>query len=123
MTSTPPAPPLQGFSPRFRRVVDLAHAEAARAGYPVDDDSFLAGLLFEGDSDAARLLLAHGVSLELVRAALSPGEISEPSRDAPVTTGSPRASDFVSPEALLPVTRWDVVFGDTADHAPRQHHR
>ena len=108
----------QGFTPTFRRVIELAHAEAARAGYPVDDDSLLAGLLFEGDSDAARLLLARGVSLELVRAALSPGEISEPARHAPVTKRSPHASDSVSPDALLPATRWQVELGDTADHVP-----
>lgn len=84
---------------------------------PVDDDSLL-GLLLEGDSDAARLLLARGVSLEQVRAASSPGEISEPARDAPVTTRISPASDFVSPEALLPVTRWDVTLGDDASHAP-----
>ena len=108
----------QGFSPTFRRIIELAHAEALRAGTPIDDDSLLAGLLVDGESDAARLLSACGLSLDVVRAALSPGVITQPVQRVPAPMTVRRASESVSPQALLPATSWRVELGDTADHVP-----
>ena len=96
----------------------LAHAEAKQAGLPVYDDSLLAGLMAEGQSDAARLLSTRGLSLDVVRAALSPGVSTQPAQRVPVATRARRASESVSPQALLPATSWRVELGDTADHVP-----
>jgi Clp amino terminal domain, pathogenicity island component len=55
----------------------------------MDDDYLLAGVLAEGESLAARMLAARGVTLDQVRAVLSHGDINvvEAARPASVSIG------------------------------------
>jgi ATP-dependent Clp protease ATP-binding subunit ClpC len=54
--------PLQGLTPRAKRVVDLAGEEAARLGHNfIGTEHLLLGVLHEGDSIAAHMLSAIGV--------------------------------------------------------------
>ena len=65
-----PAPGLP-FTPRGKRVLELAAKEAAdRGSKRIDTEHLLFGLLQERDGIAARVLLNLGVKLETVRAAL-----------------------------------------------------
>ncbi|MDR0325757.1 MAG: ATP-dependent Clp protease ATP-binding subunit [Oscillospiraceae bacterium] len=66
--------PLQGLTPRAKRVVDLAGEEAARLGHTfIGTEHLLLGVLHEGDSIASHMLTALGVDVrklynEVVRA-------------------------------------------------------
>jgi ATP-dependent Clp protease ATP-binding subunit ClpA len=111
-------PMWQGFSPTFRRVIELAHAEALRFGGPVDDDTLLAGLLADADSDAARVLPAHGVSLDQVRDGLTRAEIPTPAPSPSPAVRAPRKSDSVDPALRGPGVNWTVVFDDSGPHVP-----
>jgi ATP-dependent Clp protease ATP-binding subunit ClpC len=54
--------PLQGLTPRAKRVVDLAGEEASRLGHNfIGTEHLLLGVLHEGDSIAAHMLSALGV--------------------------------------------------------------
>lgn len=56
--------PAQGLTPRFKRVIELALAEAARLGHNyVGTEHLLMGLLREGDSVGAQIIRAAGVDL------------------------------------------------------------
>jgi hypothetical protein len=108
------APDWQRFSPTFRRVIDLAHEEAVQAGAAVDDDYLLAGLLIEGESDAARLVFARGVSLEQVLASLPRDGAPSASRGR----GPRQPGDFVNDESISQGQDWQVTLGDGVGHAP-----
>ena len=60
------------FTEPAHRVMDLARAEAERAGHRyLGPEHVLLGLLTDGHSRAAGLLRAHGVDLAAARAALA----------------------------------------------------
>ena len=59
-----PGAPLQGLSPRCKRAVELAAADAARLGQSyVGTEHLLMGILRQGDCTAARMLTSTGVDL------------------------------------------------------------
>ncbi|MCQ2439963.1 MAG: ATP-dependent Clp protease ATP-binding subunit [Oscillospiraceae bacterium] len=59
-----PGAPLQGLSPRCKRAVELAAADAARLGQSyVGTEHLLMGILRQGDCTAARMLASTGVDL------------------------------------------------------------
>ncbi|MDR0293822.1 MAG: AAA family ATPase, partial [Oscillospiraceae bacterium] len=66
--------PLQGLTPRAKRVVDLAGEEAARLGHNfIGTEHLLMGVLHESDSIASHMLSALGVDIrklynEIIRA-------------------------------------------------------
>ncbi len=102
-----------GFSARFRRIIELAHAEARLRRSPLDDEHILVGMLIEGGSDAARLVVARGLTLDDARARISPNEDDIPTgAHIPFTDSAKRAvnraqaeaarrSSYVSAEHLL----------------------
>jgi len=54
--------PLQGLTPRAKRVIDLAGEEASRLGHNfIGTEHLLMGVLHEGDSIASHMLSALGV--------------------------------------------------------------
>ncbi|MDR1691786.1 MAG: ATP-dependent Clp protease ATP-binding subunit [Oscillospiraceae bacterium] len=56
--------PLQGLTPRAKRVVDIAHSEAARLGHHfVGTEHLLMGVLHESDSVATRMLASLNVDI------------------------------------------------------------
>ncbi len=56
--------PLQGLTPRTKRIVELAFAEAGRMGHSyVGTEHLLLGILHEADSVASRLLIGMGVDI------------------------------------------------------------
>ncbi|MDR2671351.1 MAG: ATP-dependent Clp protease ATP-binding subunit, partial [Oscillospiraceae bacterium] len=56
--------PVQGLTPRSKRIIELAFAEAGRMGHSyVGTEHLLLGVLHESDSVAARLLIAMGVDI------------------------------------------------------------
>ncbi len=56
--------PLQGLTPRAKRVVDIAGSEAARLGHHfVGTEHLLMGVLHESDSIASRMLISLGVDV------------------------------------------------------------
>ncbi len=58
----PGGTPVQGLTPRTKRIVELAFAEAGRIGHSyVGTEHLLMGILHEGDSVASRLLISLGV--------------------------------------------------------------
>ena len=53
--------PVQGLTPRTKRIIELAFAEAGRAHHSyVGTEHLLMGILHEGDSVASRLLMSLG---------------------------------------------------------------
>ncbi len=63
----PTTQPAQGLTPRAKRVVELAAAEAARLGQGyIGTEHLLMGLLREADSVAVRLLLAEGADINRI---------------------------------------------------------
>ena len=62
-----PGTPAQGLTPRAKRVIELAMADAARLGHNyVGTEHLLMGLLREPDSAGARIISAAGVDLNRV---------------------------------------------------------
>ncbi len=56
--------PLQGLTPRAKRVVDIAGSEAARLGHHfIGTEHLLMGVLHESDSIASRILISLGVDV------------------------------------------------------------
>jgi hypothetical protein len=108
----------QGLSPTFVRVYRSAYAEALRFDGPVDDDTLLAGLLADAHTDAARALLARGVSLDQVRDGLTRAEIPTPASRPSPAVRAPRKSDTVDPALLEPKVTWTVLFDDSDPHVP-----
>ncbi|MGI6029654.1 MAG: ATP-dependent Clp protease ATP-binding subunit [Candidatus Heteroscillospira sp.] len=59
-----PGTPAQGLTPRAKRVIELAMADAARLGHNyVGTEHMLMGILREPDSSAARLITSLGIDL------------------------------------------------------------
>ena len=59
-----PGTPAQGLTPRAKRVIELAMADAARLGHNyVGTEHLLMGILREPDSSAARLITSVGIDL------------------------------------------------------------
>jgi ATP-dependent Clp protease ATP-binding subunit ClpC len=64
---TPTAKPAQGLTPRAKRVIELAAAEASRLGQGyIGTEHLLMGLLRESDSVAVRLLLNEGADINRI---------------------------------------------------------
>jgi ATP-dependent Clp protease ATP-binding subunit ClpC len=79
--------PLQGLTPRAKRVVDLAGEEAARLGHTyIGTEHLLLGVLHEGDSIASNMLAALGVDvrrlyndvIRTISAGAAAGKMPEP---------------------------------------------
>ena len=100
-----------GFSARFRRIIELAHEEARLHGSAVDDEHLLVGLLVDGGSDAARLVVARGLSLDDARGRMSQteGDIA-PGAHVPFTNSAKQAVERAQKEAAR---RWSPV---SAEH-------
>jgi ATP-dependent Clp protease ATP-binding subunit ClpC len=61
---SPTAQPAQGLTPRAKRVIELAAAEAAKLGQGyIGTEHLLMGMLRESDSVAVRLLLSEGADI------------------------------------------------------------
>ncbi len=59
-----PGAPAQGFTPRAKRVIELAFADASRLGHrSVGTEHLLMGILREPDSAAARIITSTGADL------------------------------------------------------------
>jgi ATP-dependent Clp protease ATP-binding subunit ClpA len=68
------------FSDRARRAVSLAEREARQLGHPhIGSEHLVLGVLAEGDSQAARALVAHGATLDGARSKVAEavGETSD----------------------------------------------
>ena len=94
--------PAQGYTPRAKRVIELATAEAAQLGQNyVSTEHLLIGILREGDSVAVRLLAAGGLDgnklytelLESLGAQGANFSGSKPSQQAAPARGRERKSD------------------------------
>jgi hypothetical protein len=100
-----------GFSARFLRIIELAHEEARLHGSAVDDEHILVGLLVEGGSDAARLVVGRGLSLDDARARMSRTEQDiAPGAHVPFTNSAKQAVEHAQKEAAR---RWSPV---SAEH-------
>ena len=104
-----------GFSARFRRIIELAHEEARLHGIAVDDEHILVGLLVEGGSDAARLVVGRGLSLDDARARLSRAEEDiAPGAHVPFTNSAKQAVKRAQTEAARhrsPVSAEHMLLG------------
>ncbi len=61
----PGSPPSQGLTPRCKRIIELAMAEANRLGHRyVGTEHLLLGLLRDGEGVAARILAVHSIDLK-----------------------------------------------------------
>ena len=83
----PGGPPSQGLTPRCKKIIELAIAEAGRLGHHyVGTEHLLMGLLREGDGVAARVLTGSGLDLRKlytdVTAALGGGSFPNPPRSS-----------------------------------------
>ncbi|MDR0380367.1 MAG: ATP-dependent Clp protease ATP-binding subunit [Oscillospiraceae bacterium] len=73
--------PVQGLTPRSKRIIELAFAEAGRMGHSyVGTEHLLLGILQESDSVAARLLTSMGVDIRLLYQTIAGTLGAEPSR-------------------------------------------
>lgn len=93
--------PSQGLTPRCKKIIELAIAEASRLGHHyVGTEHLLMGLLREGDGVAARVLAGGGLDLRRlysdVSNALGGGDASSPSRG-----GKPRPDREYSGDTKL----------------------
>jgi ATP-dependent Clp protease ATP-binding subunit ClpA len=71
---------LERFSDRARRAVSLAEREARQLGHPhIGSEHLVLGVLAEGDSQAARALVAYGATLDGARSKVAEavGETSD----------------------------------------------
>ncbi len=86
--------PVQGLTPRTKRIIELSFHEAARMGHGyVGTEHLLLGLLHESDSIAARLLLSMGVDLKRLYAdilSMIGAEPSRPGESAPQGRAAPK---------------------------------
>lgn len=103
----PDLDPSQGFSrftPRARKVVMAAHAEAKTASNPeVRPEHLALGLLSEPDALAARAMAAQGVTLDAARAALTaslPAAVDEVPELVPYDLASRKVLELAFREAL-----------------------
>ena len=100
-----------GFSAQFRGIIELAHEEARQHGGAVDDEHILVGLLVEGGSDSARLVVGRGLSLDDARARMSRTEEDiAPGAHVPFTNSAKQAVERAQKEAAR---RWSPV---SAEH-------
>ncbi|MDX3096294.1 Clp protease N-terminal domain-containing protein [Streptomyces sp. ME01-24h] len=104
---SPDLDPSQGFSrftPRARKVVMAAHAEAKTASNPeVRPEHLALGLLSEPDALAARAMAAQGVTPDAARAALTaslPEAVAEAPELVPYDLGSRKVLELAFREAL-----------------------
>ena len=76
--------PLQGLTPRTKRVVEIAAAEAGRMGHGyIGTEHLLLGILHDGDSIAARLLVSMGADIRKLYGEIVKTVGSAPGTDSP----------------------------------------
>lgn len=85
-----------GFTPRAKKVLELAGEEALAQGINyIATEHILLGLIREGEGLAARILVSSGISLEVVREkimAILGGGVPNPQGGAGFSQGKPKAT-------------------------------
>ena len=106
------------FSARFRRIIELAHEEARLHGSAVDDEHILVGLLVEGGTDAARLVVTRGLSLDHGRGLMPRSGGHAPGAHVPFTSRAKRPSSCPhgSGSRWSPVSAEHMLLGLVDNH-------
>ncbi len=90
-----PGAPAQGFTPRAKRVIELAFADASRLGHrSVGTEHLLMGILREPESAAARIIASTGADLNKLYTDIVGvfGGADYKSRPQPQPQGAPRSA-------------------------------